>query len=104
MADIEVVLEDDKVRLAIANAENIDTVLQQAVDKIAGNANMLSASFRTGRFYDRTANELRGDSQPLYAGDVADHGKGPVGIVYTANYAAMKDTHENNTLLKSATI
>ena len=42
-----------------------------------------------------------GGTQPSYGADVETHGGAPVGIVYTANYAAMRDNAQNNTLLKS---
>lgn len=101
MADVEVKLDDRGVKLAIDNAENIVPALQVCVSKIVGNANAMSAGFRTGRFYDRKENKLKGNTQPAYDGDVQRRGKGPIGIVYTANYAAMKDNHLHNTLLKS---
>lgn len=102
MANVEVKLDDNAVRLAINSAEKVMPALQSAVDRISANANALSSSFRTGRFYDRSERKLKGDTQPHYAGDVRKMGKGPIGIVYTANYSAMKENHLHNTLLKSA--
>ena len=41
------------------------------------------------------------DKQAAYAGNVSMQRNGYMGIVYTANYAAVVDNHRNNTLLKA---
>ena len=102
MGNVVVRIDEEAFKVAVAKSEGIVPALQSAVDRISANANALSSSFRTGRFYDRSERKLKGDTQPHYAGDVRDMGKGPIGIVYTANYSAMKDNHLHNTLLKSA--
>ena len=102
MAKVDVRLDAEACKVAIARAERITSALQKAVDSVTSNANIMSSGYRTARYYDRERHELKGDKQPLFAGNVRDMGKGPIGIVYTGNYAAMKHNHEYNTLLKSA--
>ena len=63
-------------------------------------ANAASASFRTAIFH-RPNGEVVGDTQPEYGGDVQDVRGCWVGLVHPKNYAAMKDNHERNTMLKS---
>lgn len=94
-------LDDGKVYEAIQEGEGTPTVLGEFVTSVSAKANALSSAYRTGRFYDRSENRLKGDTQPRYAGNVEKHGKSQVGLVWTANYAAQKENHEHNTLLKS---
>lgn len=101
MANVEIDIDDEKLYMAVQDAEGTEGALSEAVNSISSRANALSSGFRTGRYYDREAKELKGDTQPSYKGDVRRMGKTEVGIVYTANYAAMKDNMEHNTLLKS---
>ncbi|MBR3326767.1 MAG: hypothetical protein IKG22_05530 [Atopobiaceae bacterium] len=101
MASVEIDIDEEKLYMAVQDAEGTESALNEAVNAITSRANALSSGFRTGRYYDREAHELKGDTQPSYKGDVRRMGKTEVGIVYTANYAAMKDNMEHNTLLKS---
>ena len=67
---------------------------------IAGRANAMSSGFRTK--VTKNKGVQVGGKQPLYlAKDAIFTGRSSVALTYTGNYAAMKDTHENNTLLKS---
>ena len=97
MADIE--WDDDALVIAVSgSADQIRSITEQT----AARANALSSGYRTGLYYRDHKKPPVGDTQPVYSHDVKTYGKGyPVGIVYTGNYAAMKDNHENNTLLKS---
>lgn len=101
MADLKIVLDEEKVYEAIQDAEGTQGMLEALTQRITGKANALSSGYRTGRFYDRQAKELKGNTQPRFAGNVERHGKSQVGLVYTANYAAQKHNYEHNTLLKS---
>lgn len=94
-------VSDAKVKEAVRNAENLDGPLGDAVQRVTAQANALSSGYRTGRYHRNHESPAVGNTQPRYEGDVADRGKGKLGIVHPANYAAMKDNHENNTLLKS---
>lgn len=95
--DSNVKVKMDAKALARLGASNVS----EAVEKMAERANALSASFRTGRWHDPKTGKGYGNTQPTYRANTQDLGKGPIGIVYTGNYAAQKDNAENNTLLKS---
>lgn len=101
MASFTVTINEGKLRKAVQDADGLPPLLDEAVSKIAANANAMSAGFRTGIFHDHATGETRGDTQPRYAANVEKHGSSQVGLVYTANYSAMKDNHLHNTLLKS---
>ena len=74
---------------------------------ICGTANSLGAGFTTKKYYDREDKEYKGGTQASYRFDKAQvfisqtDGPVSVAIVYTANYAAMKDNYLHNTLLKA---
>ena len=102
MADVDVEIDASRLFVAIQDAESLPDVLGEYVQRISGNANAASAGFRTGIFHDHDTGETRGDTQPVYKGNVKRKGRSMVGLVYTGNYAAQKDNYENNTLLKSA--
>jgi methyl coenzyme M reductase alpha subunit len=94
-------IDEEKLKHAISNAEKLPGQLSTPVNAIINAANSMSAGFRTGIFHDPKTGEKRGDTQPNYAGNVIKGKHGYVGIVYTANYAAQKDNHLHNTLLKA---
>lgn len=98
MADVEI--DEQALRDAVSDAENVAAVLGEAAARICDTANSMSAGFRTGIYHPDHGPSV-GDTQPDYAFDVKDGSRGPVGLVWTNNYAAMKDTYENNTLLKA---
>lgn len=98
---LTVVIDEAALKRAVGHGDGMQEVLGRKVNTITGRANALGMSFRTGRYYDRTTEELRGNTQPKYAGSVQLGKYGWVGLVHPANYAAMKDTHLHNTLLKA---
>lgn len=99
MADVRVVIDQRALRLAAADAARPE--VESATARIEGRANALGAPFRTGLYHRNHKSPAVGNTQPVYASDVETHGQMPVGIVHTANYAAMRDNAQNNTLLKS---
>ena len=102
MADVfRIEIDTQALEHAVNNADGMQGVLNAKVQEITARANAMGASFRTGRFYDREENKLKGNTQPEYAGDVQKRSRGYIGLVHPANYAAMKDTHLHNTLLKA---
>lgn len=101
MADFEVEINQGKLREAVQDAEGLPTALGDAVSQIAGRANAIGSGYRTGIWHDHASGEKRGGTQPVYEGDVQRRGRSQVGIVHPGNYAAMKDNHLHNTLLKS---
>lgn len=76
-------------------------LVQKATQIATERANAMSSGFRTGLWHDHATGETKGDTQPQYASEVNFAVHYHHGVVYTANYAAMKDTKENNTLLKA---
>ena len=101
MARFSVEIDPEKLDRAIQDAERLPEILGAEVNRIAGNANAMSAGFRTGIYHPNHQSPHVGDTQPEYSGNVERHGKKMVGLVWTANYSAQKDTYLNNTLLKS---
>lgn len=86
----------------LADSSQLDRLVREHTDRIAGTANTLSSEFRTGMYRDPVTREARGNTQPSYVGDVRRGRTGrPVGLVRTGNYSAMRDNTENNTLLKA---
>lgn len=100
-ATITVKIDDEKLYEAVQNADGLPDTLEEAVQSVISNANASSAGYRTGIFHDHMTGEKRGDTQPVYGGDVARKGRSMVGIVHPMNYAAHKDNYENNTMLKA---
>ena len=78
----------------------VESMLRVCTARYVNAANAMSSGFRTGIFHPGGRSPGVGNTQPVYAGDVTEGRKGIVGIVRPANYAAMLDNHENNTLLK----
>lgn len=87
--------------LGRAIATNSRSQIADVTSQATASANSLGSGFRTGIYHDHKTGETRGDTAPIYEGNVEIHGIVPVGMVYAANYSAMRDTLENNTLLKA---
>lgn len=98
---ITVVIDEKKLYEAINDSPGIKPVLEKACSAITSKANSMSSGYRTGKWHDHSTGEERGGTQPEYAYDVKKKRRTMVGLVHPANYAAMKDNHEHNTLLKS---
>lgn len=84
------------------SSEVLEAIKKETASRVA-KANSLGAGYKTGRYYDRTSNELKGETTPKYDGDVKPSKQSqhwPIGIVHTANYASMKDNLLHNTLVK----
>lgn len=86
---------------AIGADPDVLAAVSKATDSISEKANSMSAGYRTGIYHRDHKSPGVGNTQPKYGKDARIMGKSAVGIVYTGNYAAMKDNHENNTLLKA---
>lgn len=82
-----------------------DNLVRGALDartaQITARANALGSGFRTGHYHPNHQSPGVGGTAPSYVGDVRMGRRGYVGIAHPANYAAMKDNYENNTLLKA---
>lgn len=79
-----------------------DAVTEEA-SYISGKANALGAGFRTGLYHRDHQSPAVGNTAPEYAYEKAKASTryGFVASVHPANYAAMKDNHMHNTLLKA---
>lgn len=85
----------------VGTAPAVVAEVEAATDRIKARANAMGSSFRTGLYHRNHESPAVGDTQAAYDGDVRTMRSAAVGIVHTANYAAMRDNAENNTLLKS---
>ena len=103
MGSLDVKWDMEEVKLAMGEDEGIRAQIEEITRGKTASANALSSGFRTERYTDEETKEQKGDTAPRYDGNVERHGKHrwPTGIVYTANYAAMKDNYLHNTLLKA---
>ena len=84
---------------------NVVAEVERCTKEIWSKANALSAGYTTKLLEHqkkpRHGKFPVGGTQAAYDGDVQVLRNAAVGIVHTANYAAMKDNAENNTLLKA---
>lgn len=85
---------------ALAQDAGVYEAVGAATSKACARANSLGAGFRTQVVHIN--GEKVGGTAAVYESDVKRFGAVgvPVGIVHPANYAAYKDTLENNTLAK----
>ena len=98
---VKVDISQQKLDHAVKFAKGTESALRAKTDSITSRANAMSAGFRTGKYHRDHKSPAVGGTQPEYSGDVQLGRKGYVGIVHPANYAAMKDNYQNNTLLKA---
>lgn len=96
-----VVLDEEKLRKAATEGQGVADALESEARAIAGRANRLSSGFRTQETTVYATGEHVGGTQPDYGSMAPTSIKNPHALVYTGNYAAMKDNYENNTLLKA---
>ena len=90
---------DEALRSVIADAARPYVVAETSA--VLSRANQMGSAFRTGIYHRNHKSPGVGNTQARYASDVRDFGGMPVGIVHPANYAAMRDMYENNTLVKA---
>ncbi len=103
MADVLTNIKWNKQKLghAIGTAPDTKRGIEEKTRQICASANAIGGGFRTGRYYDRKAGELKGNTAAVYESSVQTGRHATYGIVYTANYAAMVDNQKHNTLLKA---
>lgn len=102
MADVEFKIDEKKLWRLVCGSDGTYSIISSAADGIASSANSLSSGYRTKLYYRDHKSPPVGGTQPNYrANTKRPKGSVPVGLVYTANYAAKKDNYEHNTLLKS---
>lgn len=101
MADVEFTIDDAKLDRLVGNSQATQALVAKRTQQVASRANAMGAGFRTGYYHRDHQSPAVGGTAPTYKADVQKRGKSPVGIVVTGNYAAMKDNHLHNTLLKA---
>lgn len=86
----------------ICKYPEVKSAITEMASDMASRANAMGAGFRTGYWHDPKTHERKGGTQPQYASERArETSSGCVAIVHPENYAAMKDNHLHNTLLKA---
>lgn len=102
MADVEFKIDENKLWRLVCRQDSTYQVIRSTADATADLANSFSSGFRTGKYHKDHQSPAIGGTQPVYKSNTQrPKGVVPVGIVYTANYAAKQDNHRHNTLLKA---
>lgn len=102
MADVFFKIDKDKLWRLVCRQDATYQVIRSTTDAIANRANNMSANYRTGKYHPDHKSPGVGGTQPRYQSNTQrPKGIVPVGMAYTANYAAKKDNYLHNTLLKS---
>lgn len=103
MADnVHFTIDRDKLWRLVCRQDATYQVIRSTTDAVASRANAMSAGFRTGKYHPDHKSPGVGGTQPVYRSNTQrPKGIVPVGMAYTGNYAAQKDNHLHNTLLKS---
>lgn len=98
---VTVEINEAALKAAATQEEKLLPLLESAAGIIADRANILGAPNPTQETVRWATGEHVGGTTPEYGSSAQMGAKGPVGLVTTKNYAAMKDNLENNTLLKA---
>lgn len=101
MADVEFRIDPAKLRKLAFTSDGTRALVEEKTRKVASTAQSLSSGFRTGLYHRDHKPPAVGGTPPVWKQDVQRRGNTYVGLVVTGNYAAMKDNHLHNTLLKS---
>lgn len=101
MADVKVTVEltpgwEEK----IVKLPSVKGAVTKESKRLCESANSMASGFKSGRWYDPKTKSYIGETQAQYATNTKSYPKGPVGLVYSRNYAAKKDNLTNNTLAK----
>ena len=99
MDSVRVEIDDNRVMAAINKADDIKPALKKLGTKIADQANVLGAGYRTPKWHDHDTGETKGGKQPKYGATLGN--RQIICIVHPENYAAMKDNYLHNTMLKA---
>jgi len=102
MANVEFTINKEKLWRLICKQDATYQAIRSTTDAVASNANAMSAGYRTKKYHRDHKSPAVGGTQPKYQSNTSRlRGVVPTGIVHPKNYAAMKDNHLHNTLLKS---
>lgn len=100
-SDLEIEWDMAALGRAAGLSEDTREAVEAAADEIAGRANSLGAGHVTKIWRDPKTGERKGGTQARYGSKIRTGQYAHVGIVHTANYSAMQDNAESNTLLKA---
>ena len=102
MADVTVKMFSDFEDI-IKGLPGVGNAVTNRASSISGRANGLGSGFRTGFYHPDHKSPAVGGTAPVYGYEQAKKSDkyGYVATVHPLNYSAMKDNHENNTLLKA---
>lgn len=98
---LRIEIDDKALYNAIQQAENLPELLTETSSRITSKANAMSSGFRTEEYTDPKTKEKLGNQQPSYRSNVKMMKRTLVGLVYTGNYAAIRENLKNNTLAKA---
>lgn len=101
MADSEFKIDKEKLWRLVCKQDETYQLVRNEGDAVAGRANEMSAGFRTAKYHPDHKSPGVGGTQPVYRSNTRRNPDVPVSLVYTGNYAAQKDNHLHNTLLKA---
>lgn len=99
MADIR--WDKSALGIAIATDQAVVEEVTRATERINDAANAMGSGHLSGYYHPDHKSPGVGRTPAAYACNVRQYPKSVVGIVHTANYSAMQDNAENNTLLKA---
>lgn len=97
----EVFIDQKALERACTRGDWLLPHLEAAASGIASRATSLGSRFETQRTVRYATGERVGGHSPQYRSGAKDGRRGPVGIVATANYAAMKGELEHGFLLRA---
>ena len=99
---VHVVLDPDAPEI-LGHLPQVKAAVTKEAQAIAARANSMGASFRTEEWENPETHEQLGGKAPKYAALKARDSAyvGCVALVVEKNYAAIKDNHLHNTLLKA---
>ena len=101
MASVHLRWDMDRLGRFCAKAPETVEEITRAVGRIAETANSMSAGNVTGLYHPNHESPGIGHTEALYDSNVETRSNSTIGIAHTANYAAMRDNSQRNTLLKA---
>lgn len=101
MADSDMTVDEDAIAKFLAESRGVKSYISRVTNQIWRRAASMSSGFRSGYYRDERRGHVVGGTYARYGHDVRSTGRGPVGLVWTDNYAAILDNAKNNTLLKA---
>lgn len=102
MGNAHFTIDREKLWRLACKSDGTYQLVRNKTDATASKANSLGSGYKTAKYHRDHKSPAVGGTSPKYVANTSrPKGVVPVGIVYTGNYAAMKDNMLHNTLLKS---